>query len=402
MKQRLSDSVIERQRQSLNGGRITVTDSDLKGFFVEVRSRSATFGLRASVGGKMRCIVLGNYPTVSTQEARALAHERKRALALGEQDAALLKRKEMRLDDFVQKHYLPWYKMYRRSAVNFVKTYRNHLRPRYGDMMLHDITRQHIQTLAAELRERGYAASTVNNVLLSVRGVLKRADEWDTARVHPSIFKSAPLLQVHNAQERFLSQIEAQNLQRELDKLGDTPVTQVIRFLLYTGARKREALDAEWRHIDFKHGTWRIPHTKTGKPHLVYLTEGALKTLEAARAFQLEQTATGALSRWVFANPQTNKPYGCIFHTWDRVRQRAGLGDVRLHDLRHSFASTLVNAGVSLYEVQHLLGHAKIATTQRYAHLAQSKLQETVQVVDRIYGREPQSHIGERAQAAQP
>ena len=70
------------------------------------------------------------------------------------------------------------------------------------------------------------------------------------------------------------------------------------------------------------------------------------------------------------------------------MRCRAGLADVRLHDLRHSFASTLVNAGVSLYEVQHLLGHAKSTTTQRYAHLAKSKLQETVQVVDRVYARD--------------
>lgn len=402
MKQRLSDTIIERHRQSLDSGRITITDSELKGFFVEIRSRSATFGLRASVGGRMRSIVLGNYPTVSTQEARALAHERKRALALGEEEAVLFKRKEMRLDDFVQRHYLPWYRMYRRSAVNFTKSYANHIQPRYGHMLLHEITRQHIQQLAAELRERGYAASTVNNILLMIRGVLKRADDWDTARVHRSIFKSAPLLRVNNAQERYLSSTEAQRLQAELDQLGSTPVALAIRFLLYTGSRKRETLDAEWRHVDLKHRTWRIPHTKTGKPHLVYLTEGAMSTLAAARAYQAENNANGALSRWVFANPQTNKPYGCIFHTWDRVRQRAGLGDVRLHDLRHSFASTLVNAGVSLYEVQHLLGHAKIATTQRYAHLAQSKLQETVQVVDRIYGREPQSQKGEQAQAAQP
>jgi integrase len=388
MKQRLTDTLIERQQQSVGSGRLTVTDMDLKGFFAEIRARSATFGLRTSVGGKMHSIKLGNYPVISTEDARTLCLDRKRALAMGEQNTVLNPRKEMQFTDFVHQHYLPWYKMYRRSSVNFVKTYRNHLRPRYGDMMLHDITRQHIQQLAADLREGGYAASTVNNVVLMLRGVLKRADEWDIARVHPSIFKSAPLLQVNNTQERFLSQAEALRLQRELDRLGNTPIANAIRFLLYTGSRKRETLDAEWRSIDFERKTWRIQITKSGKPRTVYLTDHAMRILAGARAYQSQHSAENDPSRWIFANPLTGKPYGCIYYTWNAVRCRAGLADVRLHDLRHSFASTLVNAGVSLYEVQHLLGHAKSTTTQRYAHLAKSKLQETVQVVDRVYGRE--------------
>lgn len=388
MKQRLTDNIIERHQQSLGSGRITVTDADIKGFFVEIRVRSATFGLRASVAGRMQSFKLGNHPTITTDEARALCLDRKRALAMGEQGAVLGPRKEMRFADFVRSHYLPWYQMYRRSSVNFTKTYRNHLRPRYGGMLLHEITRQHIQQLAADLREAHYAASTVNNVVLALRGIIKRADEWDIARVHPSIFKPAPLLQVNNAQERFLSQAEALRLQRELDRLGNTPIANAIRFLLYTGSRKRETLDAEWRSIDFERKTWRIQITKSGKPRTVYLTDHAMRILAGARAYQALHSAENDPSRWIFANPLTGKPYGCIFHTWNAVRCRAGLADVRLHDLRHSFASTLVNAGVSLYEVQHLLGHAKSTTTQRYAHLAKSKLQETVQVVDKVYARD--------------
>lgn len=388
MKKRLSNTVIARFQKSLVGGRMTVTDTEIKGFFVEIRPRSATFWLRTSVGGKMHSIKLGSYPSVTTDEARSLCHDHKRALVNDPNIALLNPKRDMLFTDFVHQHYLPWYKMYRRSTVNFTKTFRNQLRPRYGDMMLHEITRQHIQELAADLREGGYAASTVNNTVLMLRGMLKRADEWDIARVHPSIFKSAPLLQVSNASERFLSQSEAQRLQKELDQLGNTPIANAIRFLLYTGTRKRETLDAEWRAIDFGRKTWRIAFTKSGKPRTVYLTEGAMDILRSARAYQMEHSVDGTMPRWVFANPQSGKPYGCIYYSWNQVRLRAGLGDVRLHDLRHSFASTLVNAGVSLYEVQHLLGHAKATTTQRYAHLAKSRLQETVQVVDRVYGRE--------------
>jgi len=76
----------------------------------------------------------------------------------------------------------------------------------------------------------------------------------------------------------------------------------------------------------------------------------------------------------VFPNPDTKKPYKHIFYAWDVVRKRAGLEDLRIHDLRHSFASFLVNGGRSLYEVQKLLGHTQIKTTQRYAHLSHDSL----------------------------
>lgn len=388
MKQRITDAAVERCQLQLSNGRATITDTDIKGFFVEVRSRSATFALRARVAGKMHVIKLGNTPMLNADEARALCLERKRSIALGATAEVLNPRKELRCDAFVRDHYIPWYTLYRRKAENFNKTYRGMLAPRFGGMWLHEITRQHIQELAYELRSAGYAAATINNAVLVLRGMLKRADEWDVARVHPSIFKPAPLLQLPSFKERFLSQAEARRLQTELDRLGDTPVANAIRFLLYTGTRKRETLDAEWQYVDMERSTWRIPITKNGKPRTVYLTPQAVEILRNARQFQQHSAQLdGNTPRWVFANPQTGKPYSCIHHTWNQVRQRAGLEDMRIHDLRHSFASTLVNAGVSLYEVQRLLGHAKASSTQRYAHLAQSKLQQTVQVVDRVYGR---------------
>ena len=77
---------------------------------------------------------------------------------------------------------------------------------------------------------------------------------------------------------------------------------------------------------------------------------------------------------WAFANPKTGKPYVSFYISWNTARNKAGLADVRIHDLRHSFASFLVNAGRSLYEVQKILGHTQVKTTQRYAHLAQGTL----------------------------
>jgi len=77
---------------------------------------------------------------------------------------------------------------------------------------------------------------------------------------------------------------------------------------------------------------------------------------------------------YAFANPKTSKPFVSVFVAWNTARKNAGLADVRMHDLRHSFASLLINSGRTLYEVQHILGHTQVKTTQRYAHLSQDTL----------------------------
>ena len=118
---------------------------------------------------------------------------------------------------------------------------------------------------------------------------------------------------------------------------------------------------------------WRIPKTKSGKVRHVPLSKGAWQLLSALRAEGVP------LNGCVFANPRTGLPFVSIFHSWDAARQRAGLPELRLHDLRHSFASFLVNAGRSLYEVQELLGHADIRTpTHRGTERSQIKCSNAV------------------------
>jgi integrase len=136
--------------------------------------------------------------------------------------------------------------------------------------------------------------------------------------------------------------------------------------LILTGARKREVLDAKWEDFDLDRRAWRIPISKSGKARHVPLSDGALNILSTMpRDMKCE---------WTFPNPDTKKPFVNIFYAWDTARKNAGLSDVRVHDLRHSFASLLINSGRTLYEVQHILGHTQVKTTQRYAHLSQDTL----------------------------
>lgn len=159
----------------------------------------------------------------------------------------------------------------------------------------------------------------------------------------------------------------------------------IIPMLLLTGARKREVLDARWEDFDFDNRLWRIPVTKIGRPRTVPISDGVIELLKSV--------PRAGNSDYVFPNPDTGRPYVATHNAWHALRVRAGLSDVRLHDLRHSFASILVNSGRSLYEVQHLLGHTQIKTTERYAHLQQATLMSAANVVTNVVGQTLPRHV---------
>ena len=145
-----------------------------------------------------------------------------------------------------------------------------------------------------------------------------------------------------------------------------------------TGCRKRELLDAKWDEFSIERRSWRIPMSKSGKARHVPLSDAALAIL-------------AELPRWdrcpyVVPNPKTMKPYTSVFNAWDRARRAAGLPEVRMHDLRHSAASNMVNAGQSLYVVGTVLGHANVITTKRYAHLSSESLLAAVNAGTKAMG----------------
>jgi integrase len=183
----------------------------------------------------------------------------------------------------------------------------------------------------------------------------------------------------NGARERYLSATEVQRLFKELDNNRNVQVAQVVRLLLYTGARKREALDARWEHIDFDRRLLTVPLSKSGKPRHIPLSDAAIGLLQGLP--RVDDIL------WVFFNPKTRKPPVSIFYAWDSIRAKVGLKDVRLHDLRHSFASFLVNSGRSLYEVQRLLGHHDPKVTMRYAHLSPGALIDAANVVGEMVGK---------------
>jgi len=176
----------------------------------------------------------------------------------------------------------------------------------------------------------------------------------------------------------FLKPKEAARLLAAVRNSTNADLEDIVVLLLVTGARRGEALNARWEHIDFEAGLWLVPISKNGRSRYIQLGHRALELLHARRA--------KSESPHVFPNPLTGLPYRCVWHAWNIARVEAGLPHVRLHDLRHSFASALVNEGVPLFDVQELLGHTSIKTTQRYAHLSKERLRASVRQIDQVYG----------------
>lgn len=170
--------------------------------------------------------------------------------------------------------------------------------------------------------------------------------------------------------QRYLSQEEQHRLgealrRAEEQNLATVYTIEAIRMLLFTGARLREILDLKWEHVRPDEGILLLPRSKTG-PKTIYLNPQSLEVL--GRILRQHDNP------FVYCGAQSGRPIINIQKPWRRIRALAGLEDVRLHDLRHTFASVAVTNGMSLPLLGALLGHSKPSTTARYAHLAADPL----------------------------
>jgi integrase len=148
---------------------------------------------------------------------------------------------------------------------------------------------------------------------------------------------------------------------------------------LFTGARSGEITAIEWNHVDWQRRLIRLPDSKTNEPRTIHLSEAALEVLKTVPR----------IGRFVIAGAKPDEPYKNLGRAWIDIRANAGLADVRLHDLRHSYASLAAGRGVNLQMIGKLLGHKVPATTQRYAHLAR----DTVAAVNDELGAALQAAI---------
>jgi integrase len=257
--------------------------------------------------------------------------------------------------DFVRPKLKP------RTAFDYGQLLAKHILPALGHLTVGDIDHKDIERLHVDM---GKTPRRANYVVATVRGLLNFAIKHGLRPAASNPARGIKFYREH-ARERFLSEAEigaaADAIERaETDgKIGPFAAAG-LRLALFTGARSGEITAIQWDHIDWPRRLVRLPDSKTNEPRTIHLSDAALEVLKTVHR----------VGPYVIAGAMPGEPFKNLSRSWIVARAYAGLGDVRLHDLRHSYASLAAGRGVPLQMIGKLLGHKVTATTARYAHLA--------------------------------
>lgn len=223
------------------------------------------------------------------------------------------------------------------------------------------------------------AVASINRRLACLKHMLTKALDWELInRDTLDRLRRVKLPKEENRRQRYLTMEECNDL---IDAAAPH-LKPVLIFALNTGCRKGEILGLVWDRVDLKHGFIYLDKTKSGEPREIPINN----TLREA----LQGIIRRIDSPFVFVNPETGGRYADLKRPFAAACRKAKIQDFRFHDLRHTFASQLVMAGVPLTTVSRLLGHASLTMTLRYSHLAPKHLQEAVDVLDRLQNRCPE------------
>lgn len=383
MGQRLSDRLAKTLPPPAKGNRVYY-DADLKGFGLRVTGNGArAFVLNyRNKSGRERRLTIGSFPAWSVSTAREEAKGLLRRIEGGEDPQA--DRHEYRTAPtmaelaarYVEEH-LPSKRASSQDADKMMlETY---VLPAMGKLKVAEVDYAAVSKLHRGITKDGKPIRA-NRVLALLGKMFSLAEHWGIRAGHPT--KGAQK-NPEEPRERYLEPSEIERLMRALVDYPDKQAANAIMLALLTGARRGEVVNALWDQFDLSRGVWIKPSslTKQKKTHRVPLSSSALELMRAMRGDAAEDAV------YVFPGKVPGQPRENVRRPWEAIRKAAGLEDVRFHDLRHSYASLLINDGVSLPIIGRLLGHSHAKTTMRYAHLADDPLRAaTSRVGEKIAG----------------
>lgn len=247
-----------------------------------------------------------------------------------------------------------------------------HLSRYFGGLMLAEITPARISDYKSLRIRDGVKPATTSRELQVLRHALNLAIQWEWMETTP--FRKVKLDKPNNKIERWITAEEEKKL---LD--ASLPwLREIIIFALNTGMRQDEILSLHWSQIDLFRRTVILLITKNKEKRTIPLNQTVFDLLKAKSKIRY-------ISGYVFASQAGTKIHARnLLRAFYEARKKAGLEDVRFHDLRHTFATRLVQAGIDLYTVKELLGHKTITMTMRYAHHNPESLRHGVDILDRV------------------
>lgn len=358
-----------------------VSDSEVTGLRIVCSAGAAQrkfFYFHYTIHRQRKKAKIGEFPAIGVQEARQQALEWRAAIDRGVDplDQRDRVRQMPTFAQFSMDEYLPYAKQHKASWDMDESKLRLHLLPKFGSRRLCDISTRDVQMYVAQIKT-SHSPATANRHLALLSKLFKMAMSWERIDRNPCVGVSK--FREPQARVETLSPDDLQKMLKAMDAEPNIQAVAALKLLLLTGTRREEALQARWEHIDLDNALWFLPKTKNGKTRHVMLNPEAVALLRG------HVRIPGI--PWVFPGRDPARPLNNPRKAFTRILNAAGLPYLRIHSLRHVFASYLVSSGVSLFQVQNLLGHASPSTTQRYAHLANDVLRQASASVSSIFSQ---------------
>lgn len=351
---------------------IILWDTDLKGFGCKItpKGRRVYFLYYRTNSGTQRRPAIGRHGEITAEVARDIARRWLGEVAAGGDPSQTRKaaRTAPTMAELCQRFLMEHSKFKNKSGTtyNYERIIDRFILPALGTCKVLEVTRLDIDRLHHRLRDTPYQA---NRVLGLLSKMMNLAERWGYRPDGSNPTRHVEKYREHR-RERYLSQEELNRLARVLaameQKATETPeIIAAVRLLIFTGCRLSEILKLKWIWVDWERHCLELPDSKTGAK-VIHLNAPALEVLRGlVRQDGHPYVIPGAKRGHHLVNLE--KP-------WRRIRKQAGLDNVRLHDLRHTYASVAVGLGEGLPIIGKLLGHSQPATTHRYAHLAADPL----------------------------
>ena len=350
----------------------TVWDTELKGFFARRQVSRVSYLMKTRLNGKQKWLTVGRHGepwTPTTARKRALE------LKLNPEAAASPAGAEKDTLQKVIEHFreLHFPKLKPRTREDYDYCFSKHVEPALGQLSITSLDTSAVAKLHASMKATPRRANTV-------LAVLSKVCSWSEEHGYRPM-KSNPCIGIkkypERRRERFLSPEEIKSLLEAVDQQQTNGkisfhAAAAIKLLVFTGARLSEVLTLQWRYVDLEREQLHLPDSKTGQK-TIYLNHPAIEILNSLPRLQNNP--------YVIIGKNAETHMVTIKRPWALVCEAAGFEDLRLHDLRHSFASLAAAQGASLPMIGKLLGHSNPATTARYAHLADAVVHDVSRAV---------------------
>ncbi len=403
-RQKLTEKVL-RSALPAEGRDYQIFDTEVRGFAVCIyRGGGRAFTIDYRFAGCQRRMTFARWPEWGVTAARERAKKLRREIDAGGDPLATrgALREAPRINDLVKRYievHLPHLAPH--NAADQRSMLEKFILPAWGKKLVTEVSSYDVELLlnkvaagrarpakkkpnnrARKLQGPKPTPVRANRTGEVIRKMFAYAVKWNWRGDNPAMgFRR----RMETPRDRYLSKEEIARLASALDAAQDDRASSIIRLCMLTGARVGEVRQARFEHFNLEHLSWTKPAiiTKQRRIHRVPISD------EAAAIVRQRRLTVVKGSPWLFPGDTPGQPVQEIRRFWKHIQKEAGIEDVRIHDLRHTFASLLVSGGASLEMIGKLLGHSQLQTTQRYAHLMDSPLRAGVSAVASAFKLKP-------------